>query len=218
MAEAGPVPESDLRRVADAQEHFFAVTVGLGDVDVRQPSLLPGWSVAHVLTHVARNADSHRRRAEAARRAEVVEQYPGGYAGRAAEIDRGAGRAARELIDDVQSSTDAMWDAWRRVPDVAWVNVTRDVGGRERPLGALPARRWQELEVHVIDLNVGVTHREWPDEFVAHWLAPLRATVRERLPAGAQSPEAGLLDDRDELAWLYGRLQRVDLPDLAPWS
>ena len=29
-----------------------------GDLDVTAPSLLPGWTVGHVLTHLARNADS----------------------------------------------------------------------------------------------------------------------------------------------------------------
>ncbi len=218
MTAAGPVPDDDLRRVADAHERFVTAIVALDDDDVRRVSLLPGWTVAHVLTHVARNADSHRRRAEAARRAAFVDQYPGGYAGRAAEIERGADRGARELIDDVRSSAEAMQEAWAVVPDDAWAVVSRDVTGRERSLAALPGRRWQELEVHVVDLDVGVSHRAWPDEFVAHWLPALRVTVDARLPEGAAAPAPGVLDDRDELAWLYGRLRRADLPDLAPWS
>jgi maleylpyruvate isomerase len=85
-------------------------------------------------------------------------------------------------------------------------------------LHALPARRWQELEVHLVDLDMGVTHREWSSEFVRCWLPQLRATVPDRLPEGAKPPAASTFDDRDELAWLYGRLQRSDLPDLAPWG
>ena len=80
---------------------------GLGDGDVRRPSRLPGWTVGHVLAHVARNADSHRRRTEGAAVNEVVDQYPGGYAGRASEIEAGAGRPASELIVDVRFSADA---------------------------------------------------------------------------------------------------------------
>jgi maleylpyruvate isomerase len=194
------------------------VIAELSDASARRASLLPGWTVGHVLTHVARNADSHRRRAEAACRGEVIEQYPGGFPARAAEIDAGATRGAVELIDDVRSSGDAMDDAWRRVPAAAWINVTRDVSGRERPLNALPARRWQELEVHLLDLGLGVTQRDWSDDFVAASLPLLRSTVRQRLPEGAQLPKAGLLDDRDELAWLYGRLTRPDLPILGPWG
>jgi maleylpyruvate isomerase len=108
--------------------------------------------------------------------------------------------------------------AWQCVPEPAWANVTRDVNGRERPLRDLPSRRWQELEVHVVDLEVGVTHREWSDDFVAAWPPQLRAGLADRLPVGAMAPAVGTLDDRDELAWLYGRLQHPDLPTLAPWA
>ena len=62
------VPETDIVRVADANERFLDAIEGLTDDQVLRPSLLPGWTVGHVLTHVARNADSHVRRAEAASR------------------------------------------------------------------------------------------------------------------------------------------------------
>ena len=111
-----------------------------------------------------------------------------------------------------------MEEAWRRVPPATWGNVTRDVSGRGRPLRALPARRWQELEVHVVDLNVDVTPHDWSDGFVRVFLPLLRASLPARLPEGARPPTVGDLDERDELAWLYGRLDRPDLPALAPWG
>ena len=54
----------DLGRVAGAQQRFEAAIARFGDDRVRQPSLLPDWTVGHVLSHVARNADSHRRHAK----------------------------------------------------------------------------------------------------------------------------------------------------------
>jgi maleylpyruvate isomerase len=206
------IPESDIARVAEAQGRFDAAIAALSDDDVRRASALPRWTMGHLLTHVARNADSHRRRTEAAVRNEVVDQYPGGYEGREAEIEAGAGRRASELIDDVRVSAEEMLAAWRAAPEAAWVNVTRDVGGRERPLAELVLRRWQELEVHLVDLDIGVTYRDWSDEFVAAWLPRLRGFFPSRpaTPAG--------LDERDELAWLYGRLRRDDLPVLAAWG
>ncbi|WP_255354218.1 MULTISPECIES: hypothetical protein [unclassified Frankia] len=39
-----------------------------------------------------------------------------------------------------------------------------------------------------------------------------------RLPAGASHPTADALDAHDELAWIYGRLHRPDLPELFPWA
>ena len=83
---------------------------------------------------------------------------------------------------------------------------------------ALVGRSWQELEVHVVDLGVGVTHRDWSDDFVAVWLPRLREGAADRLAAGAELPIPGAVDEHDELAWLYGRLRRDDLPELAPWS
>jgi maleylpyruvate isomerase len=211
-------PSDDLRRVADAQRRFLAAIEPLGDAELRRPSRLPGWTVGHVLAHVARNADSHRRRTDAAVQGLVVDQYPGGYGGRAAEIEMSAAQGARQLVDDVRVTGEAMAAAWQEAPESAWESLTRDVGGRERPLRALPARRWQELEVHLVDLDVGVTHRQWSPELVAVWLPVLRSGVGDRLPTGALPPAPGTLDERDELAWLYGRLTRDDLPALAPWG
>jgi maleylpyruvate isomerase len=212
------IPEDDLRRVTESEARFQSAIAGLSDSDVKRPSRLPGWTVAHVLTHVARNADSHRVRAEAAKRGEVVDQYPGGYAGRSAAIDAGAFRAASELISDVRASAEAMESAWRTVPGPAWVNGTRDVSGQMRPLHDLPARRMQELEVHLVDLDIGVTHQDWTSEFVDVWLPRMRQSLVERLPEGTRPPAPGVIDERDELAWLYGRLRRADLPELGPWG
>jgi maleylpyruvate isomerase len=207
-----PGPTEDIARVTAAQQRFDAAIAALGDADMRRSSLCPGWTLGHVLTHVARNADSHQRRAHAAARNDVIDQYPGGYEGREAEIEAGANRSAAELIDDVRVSAAEMVAAWDAVPEGAWANVTRDVGGRERPLVELVLRRWQELEVHLVDLDIGVTHRDWPDDFVAEWLPRLRGHFADRPETPAD------LDERDELAWLYGRLQRDDLPLLPSWG
>ena len=206
------VPIDDVTRVADAQARFDAAIAGVTDADVRRASALPGWTVGHVLAHVARNADSHVRRTEAAIRGEIVEQYPGGFEGRAAEIEASAGRSAAELIDDVRTSGDSVLAAWRSAPEAAWEAVTTDVGGRQRPLRQLVARRWQELEVHAIDLRLGVGYEDWSDDFIDVW------TPRLRLHFGEAAASASGLSAREELAWLYGRYTRADLPVLPPWG
>ncbi|HVN50163.1 MAG TPA: maleylpyruvate isomerase N-terminal domain-containing protein, partial [Acidimicrobiales bacterium] len=127
-------PDDDLRRVDDAQRRFEAAIADLDDAQVRAPCALPGWTVGHLLTHVARNADSHVLRTHAAERGEMVDQYPGGFEGRAQAIEEGAARPAVELVEDVRTSGAAVMAVWALVPDGAWANVTRDVGGRERPL------------------------------------------------------------------------------------
>jgi len=209
-------PLEDIEAVVAAHRRLGERIHDLSDEGVRRASLLPAWTVGHVLTHLARNADSHVRRAEAAVAGVVVDQYPGGYEARAAEIEAGASRPANVIVDDVRQSATALERKRREAPEEAWSAISRDVGGRERPLLELPARRWQEAEIHLVDLDIGVTHRDWSDDFVAVWLPRTRDQIRQRLPAGVALPHVD--DPRDELAWLYGRLRRDDLPPLPAWG
>lgn len=216
MDDSGPV--EDVARVGDAQRRFVSAITSV-QFDPTAPCALPGWTIGHLLAHVARNADSHVRRAEAAERGEVVEQYTGGYAGRAAEIEAGASASVAEMVDDVRRSGDELAEVWERLSRSAWAMTTHDVGGRSRPLRSLPGRRWQELEVHLVDVQLGVTYRDWSDDFVAAWLPHLRTSLASRLPTGARPPGSDDFGDtRDELAWLYGRLRRDDLPTLVGWG
>ena len=210
------MPGRHVALVQDAHRRLVAAIDALSDADVRRPSLLPGWSVAHVLTHLARNGDSHVRRAEAAGRGEVVDQYEGGYASRNAEIESGSSRSASELIEDVERSARAVERAWDDVRPTDWTARSRDANGRERPLFELPSRRWQEVEVHLVDLNIGVTPRDWPAGFVMEWLPRTRERMWVDLPAGLD--RADFADPADELAWLYGRLERDDLPSPPAWG
>lgn len=217
-AEPAP-PVDDIGRVAAAHARLDLVIAGLSDDDARSPSRLPGWSVGHLLTHVARNADSQLRRIDAAIAGEVVDQYPAGAAGRAGEIDAGAARPASELVADVHLTSLAVDEAWPRVPADAWSNLTRDLSGHERPLFELPGRRWLEVEIHLIDLGRpgDPTQADWSDDFVDVWLPLQRAGLAPRLPDGASAPPPGSVDPRDELAWIVGRLQPPDLPLLSSW-
>src|SRR5271154_2891143 len=101
-----------MARVTDANRRLSDAIEGLTDGDARRATSLPGWSVGHVLTHLARNGDSHVRRVEAAGRGEVADQYEGGAAGREDESERGSRRSAVELIEDVRTSALALDHAW----------------------------------------------------------------------------------------------------------
>jgi maleylpyruvate isomerase len=210
------VPSVDIARVSDAHERLLRAIEGLTDEQARRPSLLAGWTIGHVLTHLARNADSHVRRAEAAVRGHMIDQYDGGYGARDAAIEAGSLRSATEISEDVRRSARAVDESWRTQPVEAWAGRTRDANGRERPLFELPSRRRQEVEVHLVDLGLGLSHRDWPEEFVLEWLP----RTRERMWAQFPAETSGLTfdDPADELAWLYGRLRRDDLPELPPWG
>ncbi len=212
------IPTRDIEGVRAAQERLSQTLDGLSDADCRQPSLLPGWTVGHVLTHLARNADSHIRRLEAAARGQVVDQYVGGYEGRAADIEDGAHRSAAELVADVRDTASAFERVCRSVPPATWDRPTKDVGGEVRPANLLPLRRWQEVEVHHADLGLDFSWRDWPDPFVEAYLPHLLAGLNERLPEGTARPDLTGIPEREVMAWLFGRHQRPGLPDLGPWG
>lgn len=184
----------------------------LDDDTVRAPSLLPGWTVGHVLTHIARNGDSLAWRLEGAARGEVVDQYPGGAPARAAAIEAGAGRPAAELLADIDASHRRLDAAVTAMTAETWDNESRDVGGGLRPAHDMPRRRWREVEVHHVDLGLGYEPADWPPAFVERLLPEALADVGRRLPGLDQ------LDPSTVLAWTYGRAAPpTGLPDLQPF-
>jgi maleylpyruvate isomerase len=54
-------PEEALRELTAATDQLLAGLDGLSDAQVAGPSLLPGWTRGHVLTHLARNAEGGTR-------------------------------------------------------------------------------------------------------------------------------------------------------------
>ena len=50
--------DRDITGAAAAHQRLLARLDALAELDPQRPSLLPDWTVGHVLTHIARNADS----------------------------------------------------------------------------------------------------------------------------------------------------------------
>ncbi len=50
--------EQNLGRITQAHDRLMTTAAALTDEQARAPSLLPGWTRGHVITHIARNADS----------------------------------------------------------------------------------------------------------------------------------------------------------------
>lgn len=138
----------------------------LNDEDVRGPSLLPGWTRAHVISHLARNADALSRVLRAAQAGEVGAMYPT-QEHRDAEIEDGAARSARELHDDLVAAC-GRWDQAANQLHAANLDnpMARVDGGPEQPVRRVGMMRRTEVEVHHADLDVGYTAEEWPADFV----------------------------------------------------
>lgn len=205
--------ERALRGVAAAHRALEERLHGLTDEQARRASLLPDWSVGHVLTHIARNADGLRRMVEGAARGDAAEMYPGGFAARTADIEAGAGRTAAALVDDVRMSAARLELAFEGLTPDGWAGQGITVFGPVA-VDELPFRRWREAEVHHADLGLGYGWRDWPAEYVRTELRVLGMLWDSRRPMGLTGlpPEALAVDEHERAAWLLGRTDVPGLP------
>jgi maleylpyruvate isomerase len=175
-------------------------------LDPLRPSLLPDWTVGHVLTHIARNADGLRNMIEGANLGEQRPMYPS-QESRNAHIDAGATRPLDVLIDDVRRSSWAVESAWAALTQVGWegAGITR---AGATPVRVLPLFRWREVEVHHADLGLSeYSAADWSPALIAADL-PLRLADR-----GAElPPEVVAAQPWQQLAWLYGRASGLTTP------
>jgi maleylpyruvate isomerase len=176
----------------------------LDDEQARRPSLLPGWSVGHVLTHVARNADGMVHLVEWAVTGFVTPMYPSVQA-RAADIEAGAGRPAADLAADVRESAERLADGLGRL-DVAGPHAldrmllfgpARPGADPDTPARALPFTRRREVEIHHVDLGLAYGPLDWPADFVERTLLFLHSR------SGAVDAVG---EPADVLAWRLGRV------------
>ena len=234
-----------LDRLAAATERVLVTATALSDAQAREPSLLPGWSRGHVLTHIARNADGMVNLLRWARTGTPAPMYASAES-RAADIEAGAGRPAADLAADVRESAAALAAEAASMPDDAWRAQVRALRGPGFPALGVLDRRLSEVEIHHVDLAAGYASGDWPADFVADALhrvagsftgrddAPCCLVWAESAPHGYRIGPAGTASPpvvvRGQpaalLAWLLGRgsgagLQASDqadgLPVLPAW-
>jgi maleylpyruvate isomerase len=201
VTEAGQgVPTDLVAGCLAAQATLLAAVTDLQDETARRPSLLPGWSVGHVLTHVARNADSVVWRLEGAAVGELRDQYPGGLTRRAGDIDAGAARPAAELVRDVERTSEAVARVMAELPPAAWDAPSRTSKGAVETSRDAVLSRWREVVVHHGDLGLGPV--PLPAALVQIWLPRELPRLAERS------------DPAELLSWVIGR---GEPPELATW-
>jgi maleylpyruvate isomerase len=195
-----PPPTDLVEGCVAAHAALGASLEDLSDAAARGPSRLPAWSVGHVLTHIARNADSVVWRLEGAAQGELRDQYPGGLEQRKDDIEAGAGRPASELVGDVRSSSAAVERVMADLPAAAWDAPSRTSRGVVESSRDAVLSRWREVVVHHGDL--GLAPVPLPPALVDAWLPRELPRLAERS------------DPAELLAWIIGR---GDPPGLAPW-
>jgi maleylpyruvate isomerase len=183
--------DAALRQLSDQIDHATQRLLGsarvIADPDLRAPSLLPGWTRAHVLAHLARGADAMRNLLIGARHGQDRPGYASGQA-RAADLEHGAGLQSKELMADLASSAMALRAIARQLPDDAWQFPVRVLASARFPAAQLLTRRLVEVELHHCDLGTGYGPAGWPAAFAAMELAePMQTQRQDRLQRAQQA-------------------------------
>ena len=194
---------ADLAALAESTDALGATLDSLDDGQARRPSLLPGWSVGHVLTHVARNADGMVNLVEWALTGVPAPMYPSVEA-RTADIEAGAGRPAVELADDVRRSAARLADSLallgaagpQALDRLLLFGPPQPGADPDTPARALPYARRREVEIHHVDLGLAYGPADWPADFVERTLLFLHSRSGAVDAVGQPS---------DVLAWRLGR-------------
>ncbi|MEV7127645.1 maleylpyruvate isomerase family mycothiol-dependent enzyme [Streptomyces sp. NPDC093260] len=215
-----------LAPIAASKDRFVATVAALSNAQVAGGTLVPPWTRGHVITHVARAADSLCRLLDWARTGVETPQYASMDA-RAAEIEAGAGRPAADLVADVEDSAARFGAAVRSLPPAAWHAEVRMRTGELRTPATLIPTWLRELEIHHADLDAGYGFSDIPAR-AARWIIEDIADAiarRQDTPAlRLQATDSGLARtlgsgdgptvsgrQADLLAWLSGRSRGTGL-------
>lgn len=195
MAQSTAIPH--LVEMVVASTRYLGALTELSDEDVRAPSLLPGWTRGHVITHLARNADAFCNLLHWAETGVETPMYES-QEQRDADIEAGAGRSAHDLRVDASASAGRLLQAINEL-DVRHedVLVSRTRGSRPFPARDVALMRRVELEVHHADLDLGFSHRDWDPRF-AH------ALVDRVMEDRADGPAMVLRSTDTDGLWKYG--------------
>ncbi len=168
------LPNLDETVVATAR--YLEAVTELDEDAVLAPSLLPGWTRAHVIAHVARNADALTGVLRGAQAGETRWMYES-HEQRDADIEADAARTAAELLEDAVASA-GRWHHAANAVHAAVLDAPgcRLPGGETWPVRRVGTMRRTEVEVHHADLGIGYTAAAWPEDFVT---ALMRRRERE---------------------------------------
>jgi maleylpyruvate isomerase len=136
----------------------------LTDAELAADSRLPDWSRAHVVAHLARNADALVNLLTWARTGVETPMYPS-RAARDAGIEATAAQPPAELRSDFVAACERLTRAIEAMPADAWTAPVRNGQGAVVPASAVPWMRAKEVWVHGTDLDAGLTFADAPADF-----------------------------------------------------
>ncbi|RLK59335.1 maleylpyruvate isomerase [Actinokineospora cianjurensis] len=147
--------------VREAWAVLHRVVADLPDPAFREPSLLPGWSRAHVVSHLARNADALVNLLTWARTGVEHPAYTS-RADRDADIEDGSTRVAQVIREDLYAACDRFHTAIARLGEGDWAAIVVHPSGRTLPAAEVPELALFEAWNHLVDLDAGTGYADIP--------------------------------------------------------
>lgn len=194
--------ERSLTWMREGEARFLAQVDGFTEAELRTESALSDWTRAHVVAHVARNAEAVSRLLSWARTGEESLMYPDTET-RDRDIETSARQDAQALRADVRATSQRFDADIEGLPAEAWTARLRTFQGREIPATFVVWMRVREVWLHLVDLGSGVLVESWPGDLVDVLLDEVTATMRGRADAPALRLQA---TDRDR-DWQIGDRQ-----------
>jgi maleylpyruvate isomerase len=182
--------------LAEATRRLIRTADGLTDEQCAEPSGLPGWTRAHVLAHLALNAEGLAGALTGIVEGRRVPMYASQEA-RDGDIDELATEDPAAVRSRLLGGCTALADAIAAVPadrSDAVIDRTPD-GARTFRAGDVPWMRMREVEIHHADLAAGYDHAAWPPAFVARLVEG--AVQRADAPLTVRATDLGR-------EWTYG--------------
>lgn len=161
-----PAPQTSRRWMAEGERIVAGLVEALGAEELAGPSALPGWSRAHVVAHLARNAEALGNLLTWARTGVETPMYASPEA-RDAGIASTAALPAAELRAEHAQACRRLADAVERLPAAAWTASVRTRQGRAVEATEVPWMRAKEIWVHGTDLRAGFVFADIPADVAA---------------------------------------------------
>jgi maleylpyruvate isomerase len=188
----------DIGRMQRESAMVMATVTSLDDDEVRKPTKCEGWTRAHVIAHLALDADAMTNLATWAASGQEAPAYASREK-RNADIEAAAGRSVAELAGALAQANDRLLEAFQALTDGVPVPTLPTVLSGEINAFSLPARRTTELIVHHDDLD---TTWEWHEADPEAILDAIEVCVL-RLQADPHSPGLRIVAGEGE-EWVVG--------------
>jgi maleylpyruvate isomerase len=165
-AQSSPSPDAARRWWADGELAVAGLVDRMTDDELAAESALPDWSRAHVVAHLARNADALVNLLTWARTGVETPMYPSREV-RDADIATTAAKPPAELRADYVATSSRLAQAIEAMPGEAWAARVSNPRGEDMPASDVPWMRAKEVWVHGTDLRAGLAFPDLPADFCA---------------------------------------------------